>query len=360
MDSLIVSAESKKYPIYFSESFDGIIEACEKAALDKGKAFVVADSNVERIYMDYVKSILSRYFEEVREVLFIAGEKSKNIDTMSTIYNQLLENRAERKSTIFALGGGVCGDMAGFAAATYLRGIKFVQLPTSLLAQVDSSVGGKVGIDFRGSKNLVGAFYQPEFVFININTLKTLPEREFRAGMAEVIKYGPIASPMFYDYIWENKDAIKNLEASVMKDVIKNCCNIKAKVVSEDEKESGLREILNFGHTIGHAVESVMDFKLLHGECVAVGMSAAMEISVKRGYIPSQEAEIFRELLRIFGLDLTVKGTDAETVYRQMFKDKKVKKNKISFVLIKKLGKTLRTSDVSEEEIKDAIEYILR
>jgi len=289
----------------------------------------------------------------------ILGERNKNIDTMSDIYSKLLEGHAERKSTIFALGGGVCGDMAGFAAATYLRGIKFVQLPTSLLAQVDSSVGGKVGIDFNGSKNMIGAFYQPEFVYININTLKTLPEREFKAGMAEVIKYGPISSPKFYDYLWENKEEIKNCSSRILLETVKKCCEIKADVVSQDEKESGLREILNFGHTIGHAVETVMDFKMVHGECVAVGMSAVMEISAKRGYISEQSAEIFRALLRDFGLNLNVSGIDAESIYKQMFKDKKVKNNKISFVLIKQFGETLRTNEVSEEEILDGISFIL-
>lgn len=360
MDSIKVYAESKEYPIYFSEGFEGLLQACEETQLSKSKAFIITDSNVGKIYLEEVETQLKKYFAEVESIVFEAGERNKNIYTISELYSGLLEKRAERKSVVFALGGGVCGDMAGFAAATYLRGIKFVQIPTSLLAQVDSSVGGKVGIDFKHSKNMIGAFYQPEYVYVNINTLKTLPEREFRAGIAEVIKYGPIYSPAFYDYVWENKESIKALEPKYLQEIIKKSCEIKADVVSKDEKESGLREILNFGHTIGHAVESVMDFKLLHGECVAVGMSAAMEISSKRGYISKFEAELFRELLKFFGLELTVEGTDVERVYKQMFLDKKVKNNKISFVLIKKFGETLRTDDVSEEEIKEAVNYILR
>jgi len=359
MDRIMVSAESKEYPIYFTASFDGLAVACEEACLDRGKAFIVADSNVANVYMDDIKSILKEYFDEVFDIVFEAGERNKNTDTMSFIYSSLMTGRAERKSTVFALGGGVCGDMAGFAAATYLRGIKFVQIPTSLLAQVDSSVGGKVGIDFNGSKNMIGAFYQPEFVYININTLKTLPEREFKSGMAEVIKYGPIASLQFYDYLWENKEEIKAYNTHVLSETVKKCCEIKADVVSRDEKESGLREILNFGHTIGHAVETVMDFDMLHGECVALGMSAAMEISVNRGYISIQSAEIFRALLEDFGLKLKAYGLDVHSIYRQMFMDKKVKNNKISFVLIKRFGETIRTNDVSEEEILDSIGFIL-
>ena len=360
MESIIVSAESKRYPICFDNSFSSLAEVCEKTGLNKGKAFVISDTNVGQLYIKEVIDNLKTYFDEVHSLIFESGEKSKNLSTIMRFYDVLLENRAERKSVIFALGGGVCGDMAGFAASTYLRGIKFVQIPTSLLSQVDSSVGGKVGVDYRGAKNIVGSFYQPEFVFINTSVLKTLPEREFKAGMAEVIKYAPIASPKFYDFLWDNKEDIKNIDEKAIRNTIRYCCMAKADVVSKDEKEGGLREILNFGHTIGHAIESVKNFELLHGECVAIGMSAAMEISVSRGYITKQEAEIFRELLRFFGLDLTVEGVTAEEVYKQMFLDKKVKDNKLSFVLIKKFGKTIRTNDVTEEEVINAINYVIR
>lgn len=360
MDSIRVYAESKEYPIYFSDGFEDLAAVCEETGLSKGKAFIITDSNVGKMYLEEVEAQLKKHFADVESIVFEAGERNKNIYTMSELYSGLLSKRAERKSVVFALGGGVCGDMAGFAAATYLRGIKFVQIPTSLLAQVDSSVGGKVGIDFKHGKNMIGAFYQPEYVYINVSTLKTLSEREFKAGIAEVIKYGPIYSPAFYDYVWENKEAIKALEPEYLKEIIKKSCEIKADVVSKDEKESGLREILNFGHTIGHAVESVMDFKLLHGECVAIGMSAAMEISVKRRYISCFEAEAFRELLKFFDLELTVEGTDVDKVYCQMFMDKKVKNNRISFVLIKKFGETIRTENVRKKEIKEAVNYILR
>ena len=197
----------------------------------------------------------------------------------------------DRKSVVVALGGGVVGDMAGFAASTYMRGISFVQVPTTLLAQVDSSVGGKTGVDFNGNKNMIGAFYQPDFVFINSETLKTLPYREVAAGIAEAIKYGYIIDKDFLEYCVENKGSIKSLDNNALIEVIYKCCEAKAYVVSKDEKELGLRAILNFGHTFGHSVETLNNFKLLHGECVAIGMVAALYYSMECGNTTKEDIE---------------------------------------------------------------------
>lgn len=360
MENINVTTENKQYPICFERDFYGLKDIVEKTGVKGRKLCIIADTNVAPIYVKKVEEVLGGIFSEVSVCIFEAGEKRKTIDTIIGFYDFFMENRLDRKSIIAGLGGGVCGDMAGFAAATYMRGVSFVQIPTSLLAQVDSSVGGKVGIDFKKGKNVVGAFYQPDFVYININTLKTLPLREFNAGMAEVIKYGPIASFEFYEFIKNNKKKIKALDEAVLAKVISECCKIKADVVSKDEKESGLREILNFGHTIGHAIETVKEFTLLHGECVAVGMVAALKISVDRGYINEGFLAEFIRLIEFFDLPICVDGVSLEAVYKQMFFDKKVKNNKISFVLIKRVGETLRTDEVSENEILSAIDYVIK
>lgn len=359
MENIIVSTENKSYPIYFVKDFEGFGKAVERAELLGRKVCIITDDNVSPLYIDEFKKVCLNVFNEVFVYTFKAGEQNKNMETITKFYDFFMENKLDRKSVVIGLGGGVCGDMAGFAAATYMRGIKFVQVPTTLLSQVDSSVGGKVGIDYNGSKNIIGAFYQPEFVYINIDTLKTLPKREYGAGLAEVIKYGPIYDEDFYNFIKENKEKIEVIDEEVIKKVISRCCEIKADVVSQDEKESGLREILNFGHTIGHAIETVKNFGLLHGECVGIGMKAALYISFKRGYINEDIMTDVVDLLEYFEIPVSCEEVTAEEIYKQMFHDKKVKDNKIGFVLIKKFGLCERTTDVTKEEIISAIEYVI-
>ncbi|MCI1959112.1 MAG: 3-dehydroquinate synthase [Clostridia bacterium] len=360
MEKLFVSTGNKKYPIYFERNFDGLMEACEEAGFSNGKICIIADSNVDKLYMNKAKDDFGKIFSEVYGYEFQAGEQSKNLNTIMKIYDFCAEKHIDRKSVIACLGGGVCGDMAGFAAATFMRGIKFIQIPTSLLAQVDSSVGGKVGVDFKGNKNMIGAFYQPEFVYMALDVLDSLPEREFAAGMAEVIKYGPISSENFLNFIEKNKEKIKARDKEILKEIITKCCEIKADVVSRDEKDTGKREILNFGHTIGHAVETKKGFELLHGECVALGMKAVLNICEKRGYITKEIVNKICSLLSFFGLPLQTSGITAEEVYKQMFLDKKVKNNVIRFVLMKDFGVLKRTGNVNKEEIISAINNILR
>lgn len=356
-----MNTQTNEYPICFCNDFNKLAEAAEKLGFKGRKLCIVTDNNVSKLYAENVREQLNTVFSEIFIYEFKAGETSKNLDTISDFYSYFLSNHFDRKTVIAGLGGGVTGDMAGFAAATYMRGIPFIQIPTTLLAQVDSSVGGKVGVDFKNSKNIVGAFYQPYIVYINIDTLKSLPKREFSAGMAEVIKYGAIMSKPFYEYLIENKQSIKDMNENVLETIIHKCCTLKADIVSKDEKEGGLREILNFGHTIGHGVETLMDFKLLHGECVGIGMIAAMYISFKKGNINKGQFNEFTELLKYFDIPVNVGECNlkANDIYKQLFMDKKVNNNKLGFVLVKELGEYCRTSDLTEQEVLEAITYIL-
>ena len=358
MKDLYVEAASAAYPIAIRTGFEELEESVKKT-VKGGSALIVTDSNVAPIYAAEIEDRLSGVFENISVFAFEAGEKRKNLDTMRDIYKFMLEKHLDRGSTVIGLGGGVCGDMAGFAAATFMRGVSFIQIPTTLLAQVDSSVGGKVGVDFNGVKNIVGAFYQPKLVYTDIDTLITLPEREYMAGMAEVIKCAAISSGQLYGYITDNKEIIKKGDKTALAEIIEKCCAIKADVVKKDEKEGGLREILNFGHTIGHAVESLKGFELLHGECVAIGMTAAMKISCDKGMVTDSDFFDLEGLLEYFDLPVRVKGLNEDDVYKALFSDKKVRNNVISFVLADGIGNALRTKSLTEDEIRNGIRYVL-
>lgn len=359
LNQIIVEATSNKYPIVFAEDFSGLSALAQRTNLAGRKLCILADSHVSKLYLEQVKEAMQEAFQEIYCYEFEAGESHKNLDTIQEFYRFFIENHFDRQTVLAALGGGVCGDMVGFAAATYLRGVSFIQIPTTLLAQVDSSVGGKTGVDFQGSKNMIGAFYQPCFVYININTLQSLPKREFVSGLAEVIKYGYIQSCSFYKIILKNKEAIRNRETRVLTELVKQCCEFKARVVSRDEKETGIREILNFGHSIGHAIETEMNFELYHGECVGIGMLAAFSICVKKGMVTQEDFEEGRQLLEYFEIPTKVKGISAEQIYQQMFLDKKTTKNKIKMILLSKIGEAYSTDQLSKEEIMEAIASIL-
>lgn len=358
MKILNVDTGTKQYPIYIDDNYDGLLDAFKLAGLTDKKICIITDTNVEPIYADRIIKLLGDNFIDVSCYAFEAGETSKNIDTICDFYKFFVEKQLDRKSVLVALGGGVVGDMCGFAAATYMRGIKFVQIPTTLLSQVDSSVGGKTGIDFMGNKNMVGAFYQPEFVYINSETLKTLPYREVAAGIAEAVKYGYIIDSDFLDYCIENKENIKNMVSENIIDVIYASCKAKAYVVSKDEKENGLRAILNFGHTFGHSVETLSDFKMLHGECVAAGMISALYFSYKRGTVEESDVKKAEELLAYFGLPVSINDFSSEEIYNQMFYDKKTKNGVINIVALNKIGDAYVENKASAQEIKAAIEYI--
>jgi 3-dehydroquinate synthase len=351
---LNVNLKERSYPIYLAADFAAIGKCALKERIN-GKIAVITDTNVDRYQSHDCISALQEHGCDVHKYTFEAGEKNKTLDTVKDIYKFLAGLKLDRSSTLVALGGGVVGDITGFAAATFLRGIKFVQVPTSLLAQADSSVGGKVGVDFEGGKNLIGAFYQPKFVYINVSTLKTLPKRELVSGLAEIIKHGLIFDKDFFNYVDYNLDKILKLDQDVLIYIAKINCSIKAGVVEKDERESGLRAILNFGHTIGHAVESVSGFELLHGECVSIGIVGAYKIAKYLEMVDEETVDRVVTTLKKAGLPVYVSGIDVEQVYNQMFADKKIKRNKLHFILPKKIGEVTECVIDDEKLIKKVI-----
>ncbi len=323
------------------------------AAKNFTKVLLVTDENVGALYADKIAG-----FDVVK---IPAGETSKNLREAENLYTRAIESRLDRKSAIVALGGGVVGDLAGFVAATYLRGINFVQVPTTLLAQVDSSVGGKTAVNHKLGKNLIGAFYQPRAVFIDIATLKTLPERELKAGLAEVVKYGVISDENFFSFLEENVDKILSRNAEVMAQIVRRSCEIKAEVVSLDEKENGLRRILNFGHTIAHAVEEETGYeKYNHGEAVAIGMLGAAFISEKIGAVSHAAVERLENLIARLCLQSYCEGVSVDKLYAALFRDKKTVGGKINWVVMKKIGAVEVTSDVPENIVREALKKIAR
>lgn len=315
--------------------------ACARLKLGQ-RCVVISDANVApRFAAPALQSLKAAGFDATL-VTVPAGETAKSLKTVGFCYDQLARHRLERKSFIVALGGGVVGDLAGFVAATYLRGIPFVQVPTTLLAQVDSSVGGKTGVNLKAGKNLVGAFYQPRLVLCDLDTLRSLPAREFRAGLAEVIKYGVIYDAPFFRRLERDMPKLLKQEPSALGAVVARCCQIKADVVGQDETESGLRAILNFGHTIGHAIENSAGYgKFLHGEAISIGMVAAGVISAVLTGLPKADAVRLNSLLGAAGLPTAIRLSPGQRarLFEAMKLDKKVSGGEIKFVLAERIGK---------------------
>src|ERR1039458_9491771 len=319
---------------------------------------VITDSNVGKHFAKAaLKSLSASGFETVL-ITVPAGEKSKRIAVVEKCYDQLASHRLERKSFIVALGGGVVGDLAGFVAATYLRGIPFVQVPTTLLAQVDSSVGGKTGVNLTAGKNLVGAFYQPQLVLCDLDALKTLPKREFVSGLAEVIKYGVIYDAILFAQLEHNLPKLLERDAATLAAVIARCCEIKAEVVGQDETESGLRAILNFGHTIGHAIENSSGYgKFLHGEAISIGQVAAANLSHKILGLPSGDVARIEKIFVQAGLPVKIKlnAVQRKKLFAAMKLDKKVSGGEVKFVLAEKIGKVKFGCKVAANDINGVI-----
>ena len=298
-------------------------------------ALVVTNETVGPLYAKRLCAALQSHYGQVMTLVLPDGEGHKTWQTLNLIFDQLLEKGADRQTVLFALGGGVVGDMTGFAAACYMRGVPFVQVPTTLLSQVDSSVGGKTAINHPLGKNMIGAFYQPQRVVCDLDTLQTLPSRELSAGLAEVIKYGPIADMAFFDWIENNLDALLAREPKALAYAVKRSCEIKAHVVGQDERESGLRAILNFGHTFGHAIEAGLGFgEWLHGEAVGCGMVMAAQLSQRLGLVDTAFTERLTSLIQRAGLPTVGPDLGVEAYLHHMRVDKKAEAGDIRFVLI--------------------------
>jgi 3-dehydroquinate synthase len=283
------------------------------------------------------------------------GEEQKSLETAGRLYNELTDFYAERTTPLLALGGGVIGDLTGFVAATYLRGLPLVQIPTTLLAQVDSSIGGKVAVNYDRLKNIIGAFYQPKLVISDIATLKSLTPRELSDGLAEIIKYAVIKDEGLFAYLERNIDKIKLLDAEALEEVVFRSAKIKAEVVEKDEKDLGLRNILNYGHTVGHAVESASDFKVEHGKAVAIGMLAAAKISNRLGILDKGELNRLRDIIKRAGLPTEIPDVRVESIIKAMKHDKKILRGRVRFILLKSIGEVFITDEVSPSLVKNVL-----
>ncbi|MDD5590731.1 MAG: 3-dehydroquinate synthase [Dehalococcoidales bacterium] len=320
-----------------------------------GRLVVISNPVVHDLYGDAVGRSLTASGFAVTTLTVPDGEEQKSLETAGRLYRELAECHAERTTPILALGGGVIGDLAGFVAATYLRGVPLIQLPTTLLAQVDSSIGGKVALDHDRLKNKIGAFYQPRLVISDIDTIRTLDGKQFTNGLAEVIKYGVIRDEGFFAYLENNLDKIKMLDAKTLEEIIFRSAKIKVEVVEQDEKDLGLRAILNFGHTVGHAIESVSDFKVSHGEAVAIGMLAAARISRRMSILAQNELDRMESLIRRVGLPTRLPDPAMRKLIAAMKQDKKVLKGRLRFILPESLGKVFITEEVDLSLVEQAL-----
>jgi len=332
-----ISTPQKNYNVYIEQLHNLDI---------KGKVAIITNPTVSGLHLGYLLEHLKA--DEIHIVTLPDGEEYKNMDSLMYGMDRLFDAKLDRNSTLIALGGGVIGDMTGFMASIFLRGIKFIQIPTTLLAMVDSSVGGKTGINNKYGKNLIGSFYQPEAVYIDTHFLSTLPKREFSAGMAEVIKMAVMFDAVFFENLKDNKENIEN--------IIRNSIEIKSDVVNQDEKEKGIRSVLNYGHTFGHVIENLTNYSVyLHGEAVAIGMVMANRLAVKLGLLNEYEEKEIKECLKNYDLPTTFKVKNEEEFYEHFFADKKTMNNSIKFILPKGIGNYKIVKDIDKEIILEVL-----
>ena len=362
MRTVSVQLGNRSYAIKIAPGLiDQLGRECARLKLG-ARCAIITDTNVGRRFAKAAFNSLATAGFSPSLIVVPAGETAKSMKTVQTCYDLLAAHRLERKSFIVALGGGVVGDLAGFVAATYLRGIAFVQVPTTLLAQVDSSVGGKVGVNLKAGKNLVGAFYQPRLVLCDLDTMRTLPEREFRAGLAEVIKYGIIYDARLFAQLERDLPKLLRREPQTLAAVIARCCEIKADIVGQDETENGLRAILNFGHTIGHAIENISGYgKYLHGEAISIGQVATAKLSSGLMGLSGNDAGRIRDLFKRAGLPVGIKLSTPRRrkLFAAMRLDKKVSGGEIRFVLARKIGNVTWGQCVPENLINRALDEIV-
>jgi 3-dehydroquinate synthase len=358
MEKVHVNLGPRSYDIEIgSGNLTEVVRFCDTDQED-AHAVVITDSNVDELYSEPVGDALQEAGAQVDILIAEAGEQSKSAEVAADLWEQMLDQGADRKTVVVALGGGVVGDLAGFVAATFGRGLRFVQVPTTLLAQVDSSVGGKVGINLPGGKNMVGAFWQPRGVVIDVAVLDSLPDREYRAGLAEVVKYGVIQDAEFFAYLEQRVEQVNMRDADVLAYIVKRCCRLKADVVEKDEREeTGLRSLLNYGHTFCHAFEAATNYEeLLHGEGVAIGMMCAARLAERLGRVDAAFVERQRKLLEAFGLPLGVPDVDRDELIELMYHDKKVERGKLRFVLPSRMGHVELVNNVGTNDILAALD----
>lgn len=355
--NLTVHTQSHDYPIVITSQCD---MAAKITPYIKGKqVMIVTNTTVEKLYLKPLVEGLEPNFK-VMSVVLPDGEQYKTQQYIDQIYDALMDNHCNRDITLIALGGGVIGDMTGFAAASFMRGVNFIQIPTTLLSQVDSSVGGKTGINHPKGKNMIGAFWQPQMVLADMYTLTTLPQRELSAGMAEVIKYALIMDAEFLTWLEHNMAALMGLDKVALAEAVARCCQYKADIVAEDEREAGKRALLNFGHTFGHVIETHEGYgQWLHGEAVAAGMVQAAQLSAKMGWISSEEVKRICAVLQSAKLPIKPPVIDPQTALELMQHDKKVKSGQVRLILLKSLGEAVVTTDFDQTQLeavlKDAV-----
>ncbi len=346
------------YDIVYTDSFDKLIEELEAIEALGKRICVVTDSNVDPLYGSEVLNLLDGKCLKAVKYVIPAGEENKNLDNIKELYKFLIEEKFDRKDMLLALGGGVIGDMTGYAAATYLRGIDFIQVPTTLLAQCDSSIGGKTGVDFDGYKNMVGAFKMPRLVYMNLSVLNTLPDRQFFSGFAEVMKSALIKDAIYYEWLIDNMYEICGKDMTVLEEMVMRCTDIKRMVVEKDPTEKGDRALLNLGHTIGHAIEKYMKFEMYHGECVALGCVCAAYISWKKEMLSMEEYYEVRDMFVPFNLPISIDNIDVNEVLKLTKSDKKMDAGTLKFILLKKIGKAVIDNTVTDDEIIAALNEI--
>ncbi|MDW7773822.1 MAG: 3-dehydroquinate synthase [Desulfobulbaceae bacterium] len=352
-----VGLGERSYPIFIAQ---GLLNSFGRDLKDRKTAkryAVISDEHVAGLYGRQVMQALAENQLPAELITFPRGEQNKNLATIGMLASELARRGFDRKDGLLALGGGVTGDITGFLASIYMRGIPFVQVPTTLLAQVDSSVGGKTGVDIPEGKNLIGTFYQPKAVYIDTGVLQTLPETELLGGLAEVIKYGIIADAVFFRFLQSSRRQILALEKDVVIEMIARCCEIKAHVVEQDEREGGLRRILNYGHTIGHAIEAASGYALIHGLAIAMGMAAAARLAVRTGRLPQAEADKLIQLIREFGMETSIPADMNRQQIKNYFKaDKKTIGGRVFYVLPTEIGKVVVTDEVGDEDVQAVLE----
>lgn len=357
MKTLTVDLAERSYPIFIGQ---GVLadSSLVKPYVKGQQVMIVTNETVAPLYLEQAKSLFAEF--QVDEVILPDGEEFKNLDHLNLIFDALLSKRHNRTTTLVALGGGVVGDMTGFAAASYQRGVDFIQIPTTLLSQVDSSVGGKTGVNHALGKNMIGAFHQPKCVLIDVNSLSTLPANELAAGMAEVIKYGLICDLEFFGWLESNIDLLNKKDTDALVYAIETSCLNKAKVVALDEREGGIRAILNLGHTFGHAIETDQGYgNWLHGEAVAVGMLMAADLSARLGWIEPQDVIRIESLLVAAGLPTkSPQGMRADQFKKFMAVDKKVLDGKLRLVLLRAMGDAITTSDFALDHFEATLTHL--